>query len=106
MTFPIASISKLLTKIAEVAHATHKSTNTIRQLIDSVRQPGAGTQKQLDDLKQATELQDTVNKEMDEQLKLIRSVLENIQKSLKTWAVITAVIGSLALIALILAIVK
>jgi len=106
MTFPIASISKLLIKIAEVAHATHQSTDTIRQLIDSVRKPGAGAQKQLDDLKQAIELQDTVNKEMNEQLKLVGSVLENVQKSLKIWAVTTAGIGLLALIALIVAVVK
>jgi septal ring factor EnvC (AmiA/AmiB activator) len=106
MAFAIASISKLLVKIAEVAHATHQSTDTIRQLVDSVRKPGAGTQKQLDDLKQAIELQDTVNKEMNEQLKLVRSVLENVEKSLKIWSVATVGIGVLALTALIIAIVK
>jgi predicted PurR-regulated permease PerM len=106
MAFPIASISRLLIKIAEAAHATHQSTDTIRQLIDSVRKPGAGTQKQLDNLKQAIELQDKVNEEMDEQLKLVRSVLENVQKSLKIWGVTTVGIGLLALTALIVAILK
>lgn len=38
--------------------------------------------------------------------KLVSSVLENVQKSLKIWGVTTAGIGLLALIALIVAIVK
>jgi ABC-type transporter Mla subunit MlaD len=106
MRFPITSIAKLLMQIAVLTPAVNDSIDKIRQLIDSVRKRGSGAQDQLDDLKRAMELQDTLNKEMNDQLKLINSVLENVQKSLKILGATTAGIGLIALVALIVAVVK
>ncbi|MGZ8480298.1 MAG: hypothetical protein ACXW6K_20365, partial [Candidatus Binatia bacterium] len=68
--------------------------------------PGAGTQNQLDDLKKALELQAAVNQEMNDKLKLIETVLQTVQKSLKILAVVGAGVGLIALVALVVAVVK
>jgi len=106
MTFPITSIAKLLMQLAMLTPAVNDSIDKIRRLIDTIRKPGAGTQNQLDDLKKAIELQATVNKEINDKLKLIETVLQTVQKSLKILAVTGACVGLIALLALIVAIVK
>jgi predicted PurR-regulated permease PerM len=106
MTFPITSIAKLLLQLAAITPTVNVSIEKIRQLIDTVRKPGAGTKNQLDDLKKAIELQAAVNKEMNDKLKLIETVLQTVQKSLKISAVTGAGVGLIALVALVVAVVK
>jgi predicted PurR-regulated permease PerM len=106
MTFPITSIAKLLMQLAIITPSVNNSIEKIRQLIDTIRKPGAGTLNQLEDLKKAIELQATVNKEMNDKLKLIETVLQTVQKSLKILAVTGVGVGLIALLALIVAVVK
>jgi hypothetical protein len=106
MTFPITLIAKLLMQLAMLTPEVNESVDKIRHLIDTIRKPGAGTQNQLDDLKKAIELQAAVNKEMNDKLKLIETVLQTVQKSLKILAVTGAGVGLIALVALVVAVVK
>ena len=106
MTFPITSIAKLLIQLATITPPVNNSIEKIRQLIETIRKPGAGTQNQLDDLKKAIELQVAVNKEMNDKLKLIETVLQTVQKSLKILAVTGAGVGLIALIALVIVVMK
>jgi predicted PurR-regulated permease PerM len=93
-------------QLATITPPVNNSIEKIRQLIDTIRKPGAGTQNQLDDLKKAIELQAAVNKEMNDKLKLIETVLQTVQKSLKILAVTGAGVGLIALIALVIAVMK
>jgi len=104
--FPIASVAKLLIQLAAITPAVNVSIEKTRQLIDTIRKPGAGTQSQLDDLKKAVELQAVVNKEINDKLKLIETVLRTMQKSLNILLVTGAGIGLIALLALVVAIMK
>ncbi len=106
MAFPITSIAKLLLQLATLTPAVNSSVEKIRELIETVRKPGAGTQNRLDDLHKAIELQAAVNKEMNDKLKLIETVLQTVQKSLKTMIVAGAIVGFIAVAALVVAIVK
>ena len=106
MAFPIASIAKLLIQLATLTPAVNSSVEKIRDLVDAVRKPGAETQNRLDDLQKAIELQGVVNKEMIDKLRLIETVLQTMQKSLKNMAVTGVVVGLVALVALIVAVVK
>jgi len=78
----------------------------VRHLIDTIRKPGAGTQNQVDDQKKAIELQSLVNKEINDKLRLIETVLQTIQKSLKILAVTGAGVGLIALLALVVSVIK
>jgi len=106
MTLPITAIAKLLMQLATITPTVNNSIEQIRRLIDTIRKPGAGTQNQLDDLKKAIELQAAVNNEMNDKLKLIETVLQTVQKSLKILAVTGAAVGLIALVALGVAVVK
>jgi hypothetical protein len=106
MMFPITAIAKLLIQLATITPAVNVSIEKIRQLIDTIRKPGVGTQNQLDDLMKAIELQAAVNKEMNDKLKLIETVLLSVQKSLKILAVTAVGVGLIALVALAVAVVK
>ena len=106
LVFPIASVAKLLIQLAAITPAVNVSIEKTRQLIDTIRKPGAGTQSQLDDLKKAVELQALVNKEINDKLKLIETVLRTMQKSLNILLVTGAGIGLIALLALVVAIMK
>jgi predicted PurR-regulated permease PerM len=104
--FSITAIAKLLIQLATITPAVNISIEQIRQLVDSVRKPGAGTQNQLDDLKKALELQAAVNKEINDKLKLIETVLQTVQQSLKVLAAVAAGVGLIALAALVFAVVQ
>lgn len=106
MTFPITSIAKLLIQLATITPTVNDSIEKIRHLIDTIRKPGAATQNQLDDLKKAIELQAAVNREINDKLNLIETVLQTVQKSLKILAVTGAGVGLIALVALVVAVVK
>ena len=103
MALPITSIAKLLMQLATITPAVNDSIDKTRKLIDSIRKPGAGTQGQLDDLKKAVELQLAVNREMNDKLNLIETVLQTMQKSLKILTVSLAGVTIIAVAALILA---
>ena len=103
---PIASIAKLLIRLATLTPVANDSIDNLRKLIDTVRKPGAGAQNQLDELKKAIELQLIVNREITNKLTLIGTVLQTLQKSLKILAVTIAGVGLIALAALVLALLK
>ena len=103
---PIASIAKLLIQLATITPVANDSIDKIRKLIDTIRKPGAGTQSQLDDLKKAIELQLIVNREINDKLNLIGTVLQTVQKSLKILAVTVAGVGLIAVAALVVALLK
>jgi len=102
MALPILQITKLLTQLTVLAPVATDGIDKIRKLVETIRRGGGSTVK-LDDLKQAIELQNSVNKEVDDQLRIIESVLENVQKSLKVLAFTTAGIGIVAVVALVVA---
>ena len=103
---PIASIAKLLIRLATTTPVANDSIDNIRKLIDTVRKPGAGTQNQLDDLKKAIELQLIINREINNKLTLTSTVLQTVQKSLKVMAVTLAGVGLIAVAALVVALLK
>jgi predicted PurR-regulated permease PerM len=102
MALPILQITKLLTQLTVLAPVATDGIDKIRKLVETIRRGGGSTVK-LDDLKQAIELQNSVNKEVDDQLRIIESVLENVQKSLKVLAFTTGGIGIVAVVALVVA---
>jgi predicted PurR-regulated permease PerM len=102
MALPILQITKLLTQLTVLAPVATDGIDKIRKLVETIRRGGGSTVK-LEDLKQAIELQNSVNKEVDDQLRIIESVLENVQKSLKVLAFTTAGLGIVALVALVVA---
>ena len=102
MALPILQITKLLTQLTVLAPVATDGIDKIRKLVETIRRGGGSTVK-LEDLKQAIELQNSVNKEVDDQLRIIKSVLENVQKSLKVLAFTTAGIGIVAVVALVVA---
>ena len=105
MPLPILQIAKLLTRLAVLAPVASKTVDTIRTLLETTHSD-ANTTKQIDALKEAAELQSSVNEEIADQLRVVRSVLENVQKSLKIWAFATVGTAIAALAALIIALLK
>jgi predicted PurR-regulated permease PerM len=106
MALPILQIAKLLGQLTAVGPVVTEGVDKIRKLVETVRNGDGNTANRLEALKQAIELQSAVNKKVDDQLQLIESVLENVQKSLKVLAFTSAVIGIVALAALVVAILK
>lgn len=104
MALPILQIAKLLAQLTVVAPVVTDGVDKMRKLVDSVRKGDANSSKQMEAFNQAIELQSTVNKRMDEQLRIIESVLEKVQKSLKILALAVAGVGVIALAALAAAI--
>jgi hypothetical protein len=106
MPFPVSQIAKLLGQLAMLATGATDGVDKINRLIEAIRRANGGAAKQLDDLKQAVILQSAVNDKMENQLRIIESVLDRVQKSLKLLAFVIAAIGVLAAIALFLALRK
>lgn len=106
MALPILQITKLLAQLTMLAPVATEGVDKIRKLVETIRSGDASTTKQIDALKQAVELQSSVNKEVDDQLRVIKSVLENVQRSLKIWAVASAGTGIVAGVALLIALLK
>lgn len=106
MALPILQIAKLLAELTVIAPVVSDGVDKIRKLVETVRKGDANTAKQIDALRQAIELQSAVNKKMDDQLRIIESVLEKVQKSLKILAFTGAAVGVLAITALVLAVLK
>ena len=106
MALPILQIAKLLGQLTVVGPVVTEGVDKIRKLVETIRKADGNTIKELETLKQAIELQSAVNKKVDDQLRLIESVLENVQKSLKVLAVACAVLGIVAVTALAAAVLK
>jgi len=106
MALPILQIAKLLAELTVIAPVVSDGVDKIRKLVETVRKGDANIAKQIDALRQAIELQSAVNKKMDDQLRIIESVLEKVQKSLKILAFTGAVVGVLAITALAVAVLK
>ena len=106
MALPILQIAKLLGQLTTVWPVVTDGVDKIRKLVETVRNGDGNTTKQLDALRQAIELQSAVNRKVDDQLQIIESVLENVQKSLKVLAFTGAGIGLAAVAALLVAILK
>jgi predicted PurR-regulated permease PerM len=104
MALPLIQIAKLLGQLTTVGPVVTDGVDKIRRLVETVRNSDGNTANRLETLKQAIELQSAVNKKVDDQLQIIESVLENVQKSLKVLAFTSAGIGILAAAALVLAI--
>jgi hypothetical protein len=92
-------------QLAILTPAVNDSIDKVRHLIDTIKKPEAGTQNQIDDQK-AIELQSLVNKKINDKLRLIETVLQTIQKSLKILAVTGAGVGLIALLALVVSVIK
>jgi hypothetical protein len=106
MALPILQIAKLLGQLTTVGPVVTDGVDKIRKLVETIRKGDGNTPKRLEALQQAIELQSAVNRKVDDQLQIIESVLENVQKSLKVLAFGSAGIGIVALAALALAILK
>jgi hypothetical protein len=106
MALPILQIAKLLAELTVIAPVVSDGVDKIRKLVETVRKGDANTAKQIEALRQAIELQSAVNKKMDDQLRIIESVLEKVQKALKILAFTSAVVGVLAITALVIAVLK
>ena len=107
MALPILQIAKLLAQLTVFAPVVTDGVDKIRKLVETIRKgDGNTTKQQLDALRRALELQSEVNKKVDDQLRIIESVLENVQKSLKVLAFMSAGAVIVAVIALLIAILK
>jgi len=107
MALAIPAITKLLAQLAVLAPIVNESIERIRQLIEAIRKGGGSTNKELEEhLKHAIELQDSVNKDINGQLQIIRSVLENVQKSLRALSLGVIGTGIIAVLAIVLVLVK
>ena len=104
MALPILQIAKLLAELTVIAPVVSDGVDKIRKLVETVRKGDVSTAKQLEALKQAIEWQSAVNRKMEDQLRIIESVLLKVQKSLKLLAFTSAGIGIVALTALFIAI--
>jgi hypothetical protein len=58
------------------------------------------------DLRQAVELQASALKTLDDEMKIVKAILENIQKSLKILAVAIAAVGFISVLAIAIALTK
>ena len=106
MALPLLQIAKLLGQLTVIGPVVTDGVDKIRKLVETVRNGEGNTTKQLDALRQAVELQSAMNKKVDDQLRIVESVLANVQKSLKILTFTSAGIGVVAVIALVLAILK
>jgi flagellar capping protein FliD len=103
---PLFQISELVGQLALIAPMVTDGVEMMRKLVEVVRNGDGNITKQLDDLKQAIELQDTVNDKMEDQLRIMESALANVQKSLKILSLVALVTGILAIVAIFFAVLK
>jgi hypothetical protein len=58
------------------------------------------------DLRQAVELQASALKTLDDEMKIVKAILENIQKSLRILTVAIAAVGVISALAIVIALTK
>lgn len=106
MALPLLQIAKLLGQLTVIGPVVTDGVDKIRKLVETIRNGDGNTAKQIDALRQAVELQSAMNKRVDEQLRIVESVLANMQKSLKIFTLTSVLIGMTALLALVMAFLK
>ena len=106
MVLPLLQIAKLMGQLTIVGPVVTDGVDKIRKLVETIRNGDSNTAKQLDALRQAVELQSAMNKKIDDQLRIVESVLANVQKSLKILTFTSATIGMVAILALVTALLK
>ncbi len=106
MALPILQIAKLLGQLTVIGPVVTEGVDKMRKLVETIRKTDGNVGKELEALKQAVELQSGVNKKVGDQLQIVESVLENVQKSLKVLALTSVAISIVALAALAVAILK
>ena len=106
MVLPLLQIAKLLGQLTIIGPVVTDGVDKTRKLVETIRNGDSNTAKQLDALRQAVELQSAMNKKIDDQLRIVESVLANVQKSLKILTFTSATIGMMAILALVTAILK
>lgn len=106
MALPLLQIAKLLGQLTVIGPVVTDGVDKIRKLVETIRNGDGNTAKQIDALRQAVELQSAMNKRVDEQLRIVESVLANMQKSLKVLTLTSVLIGMTALLALVMAFLK
>jgi len=106
MALPILQIAKLLGQLTVIGPVVTEGVDKMRKLVETIRKTDGNVGKELEALKQAVELQSGVNKKVGDQLQIVESVLENVQKSLKVLALTSVGISIVALAALAVAILK
>jgi hypothetical protein len=106
MALPIVQIAKLLGQLTVIGPVVSEGVDKIRKLVETIRKTDGNIGKELETLKQAVELQSGVNNKVEDQLRIIESVLKNVQKSLKVLAFVSVGIGIVAVAALAVAVLK
>lgn len=106
MAVPLLQIAKLLGQLTVIGPVVTDGVDKIRKLVETIRNGDGNTAKQIDALRQAVELQSAMNKKVDDQLRIVESVLANVQKTLKILTLTSAAIGLMAVMALVVAIFK
>lgn len=106
MAVPLLQIAKLLGQLTVIGPVVTDGVDKIRKLVETIRNGDGNTAKQIDALRQAVELQSAMNKKVDDQLRIVESVLANVQKTLKILTLTSAAIGLMAVMALVVAILK
>jgi hypothetical protein len=106
MALPILQIARLLGQLTTIGPVVTEGVDKIRKLVESIRKGDGNSAGQLDALKQAIELQNAVNRKVEDQLQIVESVLKNVQRSLKIMAISTTTLGVVAIAALVAAILK
>jgi hypothetical protein len=106
MALPILQIAKLLGQLTVIGPVVTDGVDKMRKLVETIRQGNGNTAKELEAMKQAIELQSAVNKKVDDQLRLVESVLKNMQKSLRVLTVTNAALAIVVAAALAIAILK
>lgn len=106
MALPIVQIAKLLGQLTVIGPVVTEGADKFRKLVEAVRKDDGNAARDLEALKQAVEVQSAVNKKFDDQLQIIQSVLNNVQKSLKILVFTTATAAALAIAALMFAVLR
>ena len=106
MALPILQIAKLLGQLTVLGPVVTDGVDKMRKLVETIRQGNGNTARELEAMKQAMELQSAVNNKVDDQLRLVESVLKNMQKSLRVLTFTNAALGIVAAAALIMAILR
>jgi hypothetical protein len=103
---PLFQIAKLIGQLALVAPTVTDGVDKMRKLVEVVRNGDGSITKQVDSLKQAVALQSAVNDKIDDQLRIMESLLASMQKSLKILSLTSAGAGIVAIAALSISILK
>lgn len=98
------AMTQLLQKLAPLVLESAAAVSYLRKFIGEPRPDG--TEARLDALENAIEVQSTLNKTVDVQINLILALLEKVQKRLQIILIALIATGTLAALALAVALLK